>query len=310
MTALGYKFVPFGQWVGVADSSERNSSEEDTGAMAIIKALSPFAWPLVAVIALVVLGRTGFKVPEVLKDLLPQLKSVSIAGFEFELGEVKELPIAVQGEVDLRKAGKADLIYDSTLGSFYQQIRDQSRLTYSVIDLGEGSEWLTSRLFILSIILGRMRGLELLVFVETSGHIRRRFVGSCAASVVRWRLAQQFPRMEAAVVRAESQAGQNQVWPAPATVIHQNFNVGVVNDEGRLEEKQNPEPTAPAAKLLKAFLSLIQASPPLQLSDWVELPSDPNTPKTAEHAQWITGLDAERILNGAIDPSALRLKDL
>ncbi len=67
---------------------------------------------------------------------------------------------------------------------------------------------LTSRLFILSVILSRMRGLRAFVFVETAGHIRRRFVGVCDSDAVHWQLASRFPWFEAALAHAEAA-----VWP-------------------------------------------------------------------------------------------------
>jgi hypothetical protein len=265
---------------------------------------------LVVVTVAWLLSRSGLKVPEVVKDLLPRLKSVSVAGVEFELAEVKELWIAEQGVVDLRNAGRPAQVNDSTLRSFYEQIRDKTRLTYAVIDLGAGREWLTSRLFVLSVILSRMRGLEVLVFVETAGSIRRRFIGSCQAAVVRWRLAKRFPWFEAAITHAEVVPGQG-VWTRPEPLAHQDFMVAVVNDEGRLEDfNQTAEPSA---KLLREFLSLIQTPspppqpPPASPNEWVELPSDTTI---AEHAQWITGRDAEEMFSGALDPSTLRLSAL
>jgi hypothetical protein len=156
------------------------------------------------------------------------------------------------GAVDLRHAGQSGDVNDSTLRSFYEQISEPSRLDYAVVDLGEGREWLTSRLFILSVILARMRSLRAFVFVETAGHVRRRLVGVSECETVRWRLAMRFPWLEAALAHAECV-----VWPKPLPGMTVFLGGPIIsNEEGRLEWLGgNPEP---AAQLLRAFLDEIQ----------------------------------------------------
>lgn len=68
------------------------------------------------------------------------------------------------------------------------------------MDLGGGAEWLSSRLFILAVILRRWRGLRAFVFVHTLGGTRRRFLGVCDTDRVRWRLAARWPLLESCPV--------------------------------------------------------------------------------------------------------------
>ena len=73
---------------------------------------------------------------------------------------------------------------------------------FAVINLGSGQEWITSRLFIAAVMLERMRGVKVFVFLESTPGTTRRFVAVAPLSLVRWSLAQRFPWLEAAWVRA------------------------------------------------------------------------------------------------------------
>jgi hypothetical protein len=63
---------------------------------------------------------------------------------------------------------------------------------------------LTSRLFIFAVMLQRMRGLRCLVFLETSGGIRRRFMGMAPPGAVLWSLAMRYPWLEWALANEYS----------------------------------------------------------------------------------------------------------
>lgn len=273
-----------------------------TTTLDIAALVTAIVWPLLILIALLLFrGR----LVEAAKWLAPRVRSVSLGAFSLEVAAAQPLPLQMTGAVDLRHAGQSGDVNDSTLRSFYEQISDPSRLDYAVVDLGEGREWLTSRLFILSIILSRMRGLRAFVFVETAGHVRRRLVGVAACDKVRWRLAMRFPWLEAAFAHGEALVWPEPLPPGPAGVSP----IVVSNDQGRIEWHGGaPEP---AAQLLRAFLDLIQAPAPAALQNpegWETLPS--SAPPKVEHADWLTAADLERIMGNALDQSSLRLTDL
>lgn len=227
--------------------------------------------------------------------------SVAVGAVSIQFAEARALSLQSAGAVDLRHAGQSGDVNDSTLRSFYDQIRDPSPLDYAVVDLGTGSEWLTSRLFILSVILSRMRGLRTFVFVETAGHIRRRLVGVCDSDTVHWRLASRFPWFEAALAHAVAE-----VWPPlPPGVVDLQPGWGPIinSDRGRLVlwMGDNPEP---AAQMLRSFLNQIQRDlvgvPP---DDWQALPNA--MPLKVEHARWLAAADLEQIMGTALQTSAV-----
>lgn len=73
---------------------------------------------------------------------------------------------------------------------------------FAKISIGEGNEWLTSRLFVAAATLERIGGVKALVFVERTPATDDHLVAVAPASQVRWALAQGEPWLEAAWVRA------------------------------------------------------------------------------------------------------------
>jgi hypothetical protein len=267
------------------------------------------------------------------REIAGRVKSVSVAGFSIELATATSTSLSsLQASVDLRHAGTATDVNDSTLRSFYEQISDPVRIDYGVVDIGTGREWLSSRLYILSIILRRMRGLRAFVFVETVGPTRRRFLGVCDADRVRWRLAARWPRLESALAAAElslwghpyeERGGQIAQLPAlpgqppptfPPFSQRDVWGRQIVNDEGRIVwAGSNPQP---AADLLRYFLDAVQrpavpvVQPPAVTphSEWEVLPS--SSPPLAEYAAWLSAELLDDVLMESLDRQSLRLSDL
>jgi hypothetical protein len=255
-------------------------------------------WPAIAAFGLFILRKP---LSQFLIGLGDRISGFSVGAVSIQFAEARALSLRITGAVDLRHDGNSGDINDSTLHSFYDQIRDPSPLDYAVVDLGMGSEWLTSRLFILSVILSRMRGLRAFVFVETAGHVRRRFVGVCDSDAVHWRLASKFPWFEAALAHAEAA-----VWPQlppDAADLPPGLAPTISSDRGRLVWMgDNPEP---AAQLLRFFLDQIQRDPIGVPPDdqWQPLPN--RVPPKVEHARWLAAADLEQIMGTSLRTSAV-----
>jgi hypothetical protein len=116
-----------------------------------------------------------------------------------------------------------------------------------------------SRLFIFAVMLERMQALRCLVFLETHTrtHVPRSFLGTALPHEVRWSLAQQYPWLEEAYVRA--QVGvfdkyESNEWPWPTILSKQgklspmdaselvDIFLRHVQGEGE-DKKQPPDPT-------------------------------------------------------------------
>jgi hypothetical protein len=268
-------------------------------------------WPIV-VLAIAILYRRS--VGTLITTLLSRIRSVSVAGVTLELStEAGHSVFADSGTVDIRAAGTEHSVADSTLAGFFQQLSLPSQVEFAVVDLEYGHAWLSSRLYILSVILARMRGLRALVFVEQRSDQPGRFVGVCPTEVIRWRLAQTFPRYEAALA-----AGETRVWYGPnpppkppdgGTVMR---GAAIVDDRGKLANSNQ------AADLLRGFLSAVQnpIRPPAAPAEeaWQQLTSAPPvtaTPSTFfEQAVWLTAPMVEQLLDGLLDPVSITLEAL
>jgi hypothetical protein len=97
-----------------------------------------------------------------------------------------------------------DPIGGSGIASLLGQIDPNGVSDYAIINLGNGQNWLTTRLFLFAVLLRRMRGLRAFVFVETRDEIPGQFIGIAKADFVRWRLARVYPWLERAIAHAYS----------------------------------------------------------------------------------------------------------
>jgi hypothetical protein len=257
--------------------------------------LSDLLWPLLALIALLLFRKQ-------ISDLLSgrgtsRIKSLSFAGFSLELAApMAALIDTTLAATDIRKAGSEKDVNDSTLRSFYEQISLRRRLDYTVVDIGVGADWLTSRLYVLAVIMRRMRGIKFVVFVASDADGTRRFLGMCDARELRWRLARWYSRLEAALAAGEARACASP--SAPLQIID--------NDEGRFTSTES------AAELLRGFLTAMQASVPPSPPEpqrWQMLAAKPGEPPVFEYAEWLTQDLLERLLGETLKRESVELRD-
>ena len=262
---------------------------------------SAVLWPTIIVVVLLAYQKS---IPEALKSIWPRIKSVTLGGVSVELAsiEARELrePGWSGGTVDLRHAGQgASDINDSTLATFILQVGQTSHMDYAIVDLGAGANWLTSRLFILSFVLRRMRGLKIFVFVDATEDVSRRYIGIAQCDQLRWRLAQRVPEFERALASAMASIGSH---------------ARVVDDYGRLGLDSSPLSPNPAVELMRGYLSAIQQTvpPAVDPSEWVQLPrkDQVQAPQPYERARWLTKLGLEDLLRGVLDQTHIKLEDL
>jgi len=270
---------------GGADAKVAHQGSGDIAGIAQV-----IVWPLILLVIALAFRKA---IAAFLTGAASRIKTLSVAGVSIELaGQPAELHFLRDAAVDIRHAGTDNDVNDSTLRSFYEQIGSRVPLEFAVVDLEEGREWLTSRLYILSVILKRMRSMQAVVFVDTAKDVRGHFVGMCASDIVRWRLARAYPKLEVALAAGESRAwsqlaGMGGPLQAPAPID---------NDQGRFADSNN------AAELLRGFLAAIQAPapPPNDPGPWEQLPQG-----IVERAQWLDAPLTEKLLAGALDVEAM-----
>lgn len=155
------------------------------------------AWPVAAIVM-----AFAFRKPlgDFLGGLAARVTKLSAFKVELELAAVPSAAISPLLD-DIRSATTPAAINDSTR-LMIEQAQSTLPADFALINLGSGEEWLTSRLFIAAVMLERMRGVQVLVFLENTPATTRRFVAVASLKQVRWLLAQQFPWLEAAWARA------------------------------------------------------------------------------------------------------------
>lgn len=261
----------------------------------IAAVLSALIWPLVVLIVLLAYRR---QLPGVFRALSNRLTGVGVAGFSIELAVAKPFTPEWAGPMDLRNSATAVQVNDSTAGNFVSQLREGGPADYAQVNLGCGSEWLTSRLFIMAILFPRTKGIDAFVFVETVSGIRKRFIGWAEPERVRWALAGRYRWLELAYADAY------------AALLTQQPGTVVASSQGRLGYDSDPANPGPSAELVREFLQRVQAAPPMlpaDLSDWIPIDAATNT---WEHASWISGALLEELLGDDCRRAALGTTEL
>ena len=249
----------------------------------VVGLVEAVVWPVVAGAALIKYHRSlsGF-----LDGISHRVTKVSFFQVAFELSEAREFAPAWSGPslADVRQLTPADE-FSSGAMALFEQMAGSTVYDYAVIDLGEGDQWLTSRLFIFAIMLQRQRGLRCFVFLETTAGVRRRFLGTAPPDRVRWALARRYPWLEQAFAEAYAE--------------------GVA--QHTLSMRGGLEPPWAATQLVAAFLRRIQekdapAASGSDSAEWVTM-KDPGGHLLREHAKWLTGARLERVLGSTLQAS-------
>ena len=265
----------------------------------IAAALSAVIWPL---IVLAILLNYRSKIPTLVEALAGRVKKLEFAGVSLELALAKPFVLEWSGAptaLDLRHKATAIQVQDSTARTFLTQLTDEATGDYAEINLGAGREWLTSRLFIMAIVFAQMKDIECFVFVETSGAVRKRFVGWAEPATVRWALAKRYPWLEQAYADAYAAVTSQQ-------------NAVIVSTGGRLGYPYAPADPGAGIELLKEFLERCQqvfqppALPP-EPEQWVVVDATSNT---QEHASWVGAEDLEQWLGRDLHTDAIHSREV
>ena len=168
--------------------------------------LNAIAWPIVIGIVLIAARK---HIVEVIVAFSRRVTKIKIGDFGIELSSMPKLqPEWSFQDYDVRKLTSAQA-FDSYSQSLFDQLRTPSSADYAIIDLGEGEEWLTSRLYIFALVLGKVSQLKAFVFVETKDRVSRSFVGIATPESIRLCLAKEYPWLEAAFAKAYASQAPN-----------------------------------------------------------------------------------------------------
>jgi hypothetical protein len=135
----------------------------------ILKFIVAILWPLVTVVALVLFRRP---LTRLASEIAVRTTKVSFKGVSVEFQRLT--PLAPAWSVSSWSAAAQNVhtltsseLFDSYSSTLFDQLLHSKDADYAVVDLGRGEEWLTSRLYIFSLVLGEISRLSALVFLET-----------------------------------------------------------------------------------------------------------------------------------------------
>lgn len=242
------------------------------------KILEAVAWPLVAVLAFWI-----FRQPlrAFLDRVATQATKLSLGNYSIELPELREATTQWQStELDFRRMTKSD-VFDSASHSLFLQLTQQDQADYAVIDLGAGDQWLSSRLFIFAVVLGRVRGVRALTFVATRSGVARRYIGVAEPEAAHLSLVRRYPWLEAAFVAACGPYDPKQITDSFALLSSAPIEMWQVQG------------------IVRGYIEQIQQeNVPAHTEQWESI-ADP-APQIWERTEWLSADDVEDVLGSSL----------
>ena len=246
------------------------------------------AWPLFALIALILLIRPIRILVEVLGK---RVDSVSFGKFSLQLAGAKLEAQPLNLEIRELDSSISPQSGPSKLSQAISQLRSGGKRDFILIDLGSKVDprWLTSRLYILALLLAPSEQPGCFVFVDSDQEGHQHFIGVSSPDRVRWALARRYHWFELAAATAAVTALNSYTLDAQS---------GVFSDEQ-------------TAILIEQFLANIRKkndpndpdNPNFNLDKWIQRGSG-----EFEHARWIDAALLKRLLGSDLTSSRIVLE--
>jgi hypothetical protein len=255
-------------------------------------------WPLLAVVAFI-----AFRRPlGVLVTILGQrVHKFSVGGFSMELAEVSEMKTqTLETEIRQLDAGLIPQSGSNAISQLLFQLQTERNHDYITLDLGSETSprWLTSRLYLLAFLITLIDRPICMVFVETNGGVRKRFVGTAAPNRVRWALGRRYGWFETASAAAYATLGG----------VYCNANILTINPASSFQFDATTGSLAEwqVIQLMQSFLHSIRGPQPIPPNPEAE-PWVPLNDGVSEHAKWVDGARIERLLGADLNVSSVVL---
>ncbi|MBN0987402.1 hypothetical protein [Amphritea pacifica] len=252
---------------------------------AIADILNAIAWPLVVGISLFAMQKP---LSTLVEQIGKRITKLSYGDYAIELSALPEMRSSSVAAFDVRQLTPTKL-FDSASHELFKQLAATQDADYAIIDLGEGDKWLSSRLYIFALILGRVSHLKSFVFVETRDGISRCLVGTATPSGIFTSLAKHYPWFESAFIKVYAD-----IAPDPKTST-QPFELAelAVSNSWQLSD------------LIRKYIEEIQQSaypPPESENEWVSF-GEPV--QIWERSRWLNGQMVEELLASGLSTTSL-----
>jgi hypothetical protein len=235
----------------------------------LVKAL---VWPVVAIVGFVMF-RTALGA--FLAGIGSRASKIGAFNVSIELAALPDAQRWSGPSLDDLKEEYPSTASDSS-GSLFKTIADTAHADYVTVDLKAGQEWLTSRLFILTTLISKVRPIQRIVFLNGSSAT---FLGECAPAAISQTLAKKYPWFEEAYISA--------VATTNSYLMNQQRRVSMLG-------KISPEH---ASSVLGYFLGTVKTVPtPIpNPAEWIDF----NTFK--EHAEWVSDTSLVQLMGRSLN---------
>ena len=173
-------------------------------------------WPVALLVMVLVLRR---QIGDFLSAIGGRITQVSVMSVTIDLAVATETvpPWQGIGGEDVRGLVVAQQVNDSYFNTLRQSLQVPGKADFFVVDLKSDGreEWLTSRLYLFTYVLSRMKGVRSIVFTATRGDVARSFLGIAGTEELLRTLAAAEPWLH--VARLQVEANRPSVPPIPGT---------------------------------------------------------------------------------------------
>jgi hypothetical protein len=257
--------------------------------------LTAIVWPVFAGIVLILIFKYRQNIGPFIKEL--KVSKLSVGPVSVELAEAKgfEPDLTTESysfDFDLRHE-LGTLVAESENPAMWKLIEQADTKDFAIFDLGSGKNWLSSRLFLFTIVLHHLYHLKSIVFLSTKDGVSNHFLGIAEPEQVRYALGKRYDWFENAIGKA---------YEASWKMYHGHF--GYID-------------TGNAKSLVENFLEAVQLSKEdweksrlkssVDESQWTLLKQkkgDTEETEKWEHSDWVTPEKLEDILGDALDKSS------
>jgi hypothetical protein len=169
----------------------------------IVSLLQALAWPAVVVVVVLSFRK---ELPKLVQALGGRISGLSAVGISFEFAAAEPAPDTLHLLDQIKEPSSTGPPPPSGVKSLLELANSSPRADYLIIDLREGRSWLTSRLYLFSVVLPSVLGVRCFVFVGTNERVPRSFLGLSSPESVARALETRYTWLRKAMVQAQLQA--------------------------------------------------------------------------------------------------------
>jgi hypothetical protein len=254
--------------IQVAISSSRETPS-------LLSTLAAYAWPVVTILGLMIFRQP---IKQFLKTVSSRATEIGIGWASVKLPEAKQ-PSSLQ--IEAIRELQSDQWNESSFGWFQAFSSSSANSEYAQLNLGNGDEWITSRLFIFAVMLQRMKSLKCVVFTKVliSGDVR--FLGCASPDNIHLALSANQPWLEIAFAKAYSAELSALPVAGPGQAV--------IRIDGSLDPQRAENIVRSFISSLKDYTGAMSNSDP---DSWVSFVGRTDR----EHATWVTESELQRVI--------------